>query len=91
MEKLVLICYFEEYEPCEIYGPFASEDEVRAFAGADPRVRVAAAWTVHELRDPGNRAELLREQATLRALSWKDSRVTARLETLHTLLNETKE
>jgi|GEM_PF-4458023 len=34
-----------------------------------------------------NRAELLREQAHLRALSWKDSRVTARLETLHRLLS----
>jgi hypothetical protein len=54
-------------------------------------VRVAAAWTVHELRDPGNRAELLREQAALRALSWKDSRVTARLETIHDLLNGTEE
>ena len=61
MEKLVLICYFEEYEPCEIYGPFASEDEVRAFAGADPRVRVAAAWTVHELRNPVTEAPNTKE------------------------------
>ncbi len=37
-----------------------------------------------------NRAELLREQAMLRALSWKDSRVMARLETLYRLLDRMK-
>ena len=37
------------------------------------------------LRHAAN-AELLREQAQLRALSWKDSRITARLEALHCLL-----
>jgi hypothetical protein len=39
-----------------------------------------------KLRGAAN-AELLREQAQLRALSWQDSRVTARLETLHRLLS----
>jgi hypothetical protein len=34
-----------------------------------------------------NRAELLSEQAALRALTWKDSRVTARLEALYRLLD----
>jgi hypothetical protein len=34
-----------------------------------------------------NRAEFLSEQAALRALTWKDSRVTARLEALYRLLN----
>ena len=38
------------------------------------------------LRGAAN-AELLREQAQLRALSWKDSRITARLEALHCLLS----
>jgi hypothetical protein len=34
-----------------------------------------------------DRPVLLKEQAMLRALTWTDSRVTARLETIYRLLN----